>query len=1153
MTTTAFDFDPRQPRDNTGRWIDAPGGSFVGDTSKFLKRLRKAKSGSDAAHAAEPVSKLSKRQPLVGHAVDYYQVDSSKINKALRDHDTLPDIEQKAVEVLDSATKASSLRSDVKVFRSVPNPHEVFGDSWNDYGNNAGLTWRDDAFVSTSASENMAAALVTQHYSKIIMEMLVPKGVGALHVDRGVYSDEKEILLGRGHRYRVVSDDRVSGTRRVIVEVVPDGEKALTADGSSEAAMDTETFTVDMGCGCTEPFEDFDFAAWLENFEKERDVNVPGGGHNLRNYWLRGEGAAKIGWGTGGDWTRCVALVGKYLRDPKGYCAELHHQANGFWPGDKRNNDADTVSMGYSIDGAEDGENVVTDTTDTIVAADNPDEPYGDVKYADPGYQSDGKKRYPIDTPEHIRAAWSYINQSANAAKYTPEQLGRIKARIQRAMKGIGAEVNAEGDMTITADAGTQSAPWRGVLTVEGVESGDSRMFKQNGLTWDTPPLPLRWQKEGAHGGQNDVTVSVGNIDKIWREPAPDGSARSFIMGEGTLDLQNPDGAEVFRRMNDGYMRGNSVDVDSVKGADVELVFPESTEGPVAAEGEATPKPLFGQQPELTIYNKGRIRGTTLVEIPAFTEARLELVNQVQAVAETETAEAVTETADAEVETAEAPEVPAEVTAMEDAITAAVTSFHISDAPPREWFQQPTDVTPQGALTITNEGRVFGYLAPAKVRHRSFAHKDVYVPNRKVDYSRFLGGETIVADGGRVVTGNITMGCGHAPTMSGLSADAAAEHYDNTCSIVATANIGETKDGAVWIAGALLSDVDASSVRRMMACRLSGDWRAHLDKSGWREFVAALLVPVPGFPMARNAPSVSIQEGALVASSVPVQVEMAGGSCSPSDVEMSKKKLKERIAYANEQLRFARLQAFRLGLPAASDRKARALPAPAMPGVSAPYESLAARVEAFRGANGLPAASKKKHKKPATDVPGVVAPYENLSSNPAVQELAERVAAFRFNPSQPRDGEGKWSEGGDMDSKLKKIRDKVRGSDDGYTAPGGGPGLLTEDERNGTGMLSDGERADFVRKMNKPKSQSTSEHEPYTRFYGPDSGGEPETPSLSRPTLSRYVMSEDKWSDLNPTEKRQARDALEFIGDHADTQSTEDWANAALKRVKNWK
>lgn len=62
-------------------------------------------------------------------------------------------------------------------------------------------------------------------------------------------------------------------------------------------------------------------------------------------------------------------------------------------------------------------------------------EPYGAVKYADPGYQSDKQKRYPINTPEHIRAAWSYFAKPANSGKYTPEQRAKIKARIVSAWK----------------------------------------------------------------------------------------------------------------------------------------------------------------------------------------------------------------------------------------------------------------------------------------------------------------------------------------------------------------------------------------------------------------------------------------------------------------------------------------------------------------------------------------------------------------------------------------------------------------------------------------------------------------------------------------------------------------------------------------------
>jgi hypothetical protein len=68
--------------------------------------------------------------------------------------------------------------------------------------------------------------------------------------------------------------------------------------------------------------------------------------------------------------------------------------------------------------------------------------PYGDVTYADPGYR-DKRKRYPVDTEAHARAAWSYINQKDNAAQYTAEQLSAIKGRIKAALKRFGVAVSA--------------------------------------------------------------------------------------------------------------------------------------------------------------------------------------------------------------------------------------------------------------------------------------------------------------------------------------------------------------------------------------------------------------------------------------------------------------------------------------------------------------------------------------------------------------------------------------------------------------------------------------------------------------------------------------------------------------------------------------
>ncbi len=67
--------------------------------------------------------------------------------------------------------------------------------------------------------------------------------------------------------------------------------------------------------------------------------------------------------------------------------------------------------------------------------------PYGNVTYADPGFQADKKKRYPLSTEKKIRAAWSYISMPRNAGKYSSSQLASIKSKIIGAMKRIGAKV----------------------------------------------------------------------------------------------------------------------------------------------------------------------------------------------------------------------------------------------------------------------------------------------------------------------------------------------------------------------------------------------------------------------------------------------------------------------------------------------------------------------------------------------------------------------------------------------------------------------------------------------------------------------------------------------------------------------------------------
>ncbi len=55
---------------------------------------------------------------------------------------------------------------------------------------------------------------------------------------------------------------------------------------------------------------------------------------------------------------------------------------------------------------------------------------YGDTAFADPV-----NRKYPIDTPGRIKAAWAYIHQPSNAEKYTAGERRTIQARIRAAAK----------------------------------------------------------------------------------------------------------------------------------------------------------------------------------------------------------------------------------------------------------------------------------------------------------------------------------------------------------------------------------------------------------------------------------------------------------------------------------------------------------------------------------------------------------------------------------------------------------------------------------------------------------------------------------------------------------------------------------------------
>jgi len=222
-------------------------------------------------------------------------------------------------------------------------------------------------------------------------------------------------------------------------------------------------------------------------------------------------------------------------------------------------------------------------------------------------------------------------------------------------------------------------------LAFEGVQTGDGRIFTAGAFSWDGDRWPLRYDREddGMHAG----AILVGSIDQLSRGDVVDDVAA--ILGEGDIDDEDAEGmgAEVVRMLENEAPLGVSVDMDdlevewvvSTDDAETEEVivfaaaFPQAAlcqrrrrlvasgetdtglvwqlyapgigrlqrqvfedlgasltaaagEGDIADDDSIV---LMSQSTDevLTRFRRARIRGATLVDIPAFDRAAISLVS----------------------------------------------------------------------------------------------------------------------------------------------------------------------------------------------------------------------------------------------------------------------------------------------------------------------------------------------------------------------------------------------------------------------------------------------------------------------------------------------------------------------------------------------
>lgn len=398
--------------------------------------------------------------------------------------------------------------------------------------------------------------------------------------------------------------------------------------------------------------------------------------------------------------------------------------------------------------------------------------------------------------------------------------------------------------------------PVRGILVVEGVQTGDGRLIIDGATTWVDPPLPIGWLEREQHGDLLEGAVQVGTIDTITR-------SGNEVRWTGTLDDGQPDGAEMVRRMTEavaplGVRWGLSIDPDDWE---MELVLTERNEDGeddgviIVASGSPFPVTAAAGDPDvedgevlfedaadamLQRFTRLRIRGATAVAIGAFAEAYMELADEA--------------TEDAETEPEPAPVAASgcadcEGTPLVEAVPVAFSL--VRSDPLAEWFgmdAEPEEVVPVGIDAET--GRIFGFTALWGTCHIGNPEVCVTPPMSPSGYRYFHTGVTrfnLDRQAHTVPCGRITMGIGHAPLDLGHAA--AAAHYDNTRWNRASVCNHENSRG-IWYSGALSLSTTEAECEALLACGgISGDWR---PIGGALEHVAALAVNVPGFPVPRS-------------------------------------------------------------------------------------------------------------------------------------------------------------------------------------------------------------------------------------------------------------------------------------------------------------
>jgi len=570
---------------------------------------------------------------------------------------------------------------------------------------------------------------------------------------------------------------------------------------------------------------------------KESDVNKKGGNHNLKDYWVRGAGAAKIGWGTDGSFARCVAQLGKHVKNPQGLCAEYHHAATGEWPAEKGVESA--VEIAVTADAAADDSEYDGGWEGVLMVEDS-------------------------DTGDGRRFAggsvtWGDTETTIHPFQWAPANMGEHKGSV------------TAGRITNIWRDPTNPRVIRGKGTFNLNDEDGVRAFNQ--------------VKDGYAGGVSvdpdqiadaDVELEFASepanpIDAMQQKPTKTIFHAGRIRGATLVAFPALVEASIKLTKKSDSPALVAASTDPWKAVEHEMRFSDEIDGLTASVAFAYVRDLddiVDRRQCRFLHHEINEDGTPGLPNLTACASHIGAINagRTFGLQLDELRDAYAHMAQHFTDAGMTP--PAFAGKVSDAIVASITP-----APPLEWFGNPNLSGPT-PVSVTDDGRVFGHAAAWNSCHTGFADTCVSPPFEN-DYSYFTTGEVLTAEGHRVAVGQITLGTSHAPTR-GVSLAKAIDHYGDTGTAVADVTAG-VDDHGIWIAGAVRPGASVEQLHALRASALSGDWRRI---GGNLRMVALLAVNVPGFPIPRLSTAVnSGKQLSLVASGI-VQNDGTGNGFS---------------------------------------------------------------------------------------------------------------------------------------------------------------------------------------------------------------------------------------------------------------------------------